>query len=258
MARKVIMSVPFEGFGGSLRNKQDLRYAENDNKAFEAPLGRQYARNYKPSIVITHFAKTGKQSFQIKTKSATKITTQSLMNMAVLGGAGAIIGAILANKVAPLYVALDQAYAVAVKSGELRTFRAWLSDKIQYMLKNKQNSCIFGNPVLVTTRINNPWVAGGTGTNVTIAQKTLLKFALQLCPVAIAVDGKYVAGVPSTSMKFDTFVPSNFNNGDFALVGEDTQYVEYKGTDLYKEDGVEVVVGDDVAYGEYTTIPANA
>lgn len=257
MARKVIMSVPFEGFGGSLRNKQDLRYAENDNKAYEAPLGRQYARNYKPTIIITHFAKTGKQSFQIKTKSATKITDQSLMNMAVLGGAGAIIGAILANKVAPLYVALDQAYAVAVKSGELRTFRAWLSDKIQYMLKNKQNSCIFGNPVLVTTRINNPWVSGGTGTNVNIAQKTLLKFALQLCPALIAVDGKYVAGVPSDTQTFSDFMMSKFNNGDFSEIGDDERVVGYKGTQIFSTTGSIVELSDGAA-GEFTTTAPNA
>lgn len=259
--RHVTMNVAFEGFGGSLRGKQDLRYAEHDNKAFDAPVGRQYARNYKPAIIITNYAKTGKTSFQIKTKSATKVTAQSLLRMAILGGSGAIIGAILANKVAPLYVALDQAYQNAVKGGELRTFRAWLSDKIQYMLKNKQSSCVFGYPVLSDTRINNPWISGGAGTNVTISDKTLLKFAPYLCIGQVVVNGKVVAGVPSSVMVWGDFVSSTskFNNGDFTLV-EDEQtdvYIHYKGAPLYNMEGSAVTEGD-VAAGTYTLTPANA
>lgn len=245
--RHVTMNVAFEGFGGSLRGKQDLRYAEHDNKAFDAPAGRQYARNYKPSIVITNYAKTGKVSFQIKTKSATKITAQSLTRMAILGGSGAIIGAILANKVAPLYVALDQAYQNAVHGGELRTFRAWLNDKIQYMLKNKQNSCIFGQPVLASTRINNPWVAGGTGTNVTISDKVLLKFAEYLCRTAIYVNGEFACGFPgTTNNKMSEFLSSKFNklsDGSTAfkdgakLLSEASEVIDRLGYSSYEQDG---------------------
>lgn len=253
--RHVTMNVAFEGFGGSLRGKQDLRYAEHDNKAFDAPEGRQYARNYKPSIVITNYAKTGKVSFQIKTKSATKITAQSLTRMAILGGSGAIIGAIFANKAAALYVALDQAYQSAVRSGELRTFRAWLSDKIQYMLKNKQNSCVFGQPVLSTTRINNPWVAGGTGTNVTIAEKTLRKFAAYLCPFVFSVDGK-TYGVPNKMLRFICLNYTGLNNEYYKKFNDGSFDLKYGGDMTAEEDeilynGSNIYKGEDKCMGDF-------
>ena len=110
MPKIIAPSFPIEEIRGKLAGSQKLEYAENNNPAYDSPLGkRNYARNYKTCIIACKRASDGKQYFQIKTKSAIGMTAKSKKRMAILGGAGAVYNVVVADggkHGQPLYGAL--------------------------------------------------------------------------------------------------------------------------------------------------------
>lgn len=83
--KRIEFIAPVEALRGNMSGSQTLVYAENDNPAYEAPDGRQYARNYKPRYIGFRRAKDGAVYFGVKRKSATKINKAAKITMAALG-----------------------------------------------------------------------------------------------------------------------------------------------------------------------------
>lgn len=205
---------------GNLSGKQVLEYAENNNPAFEAPTGRQYAKNYQPRFIGAKRAADGKKYFAVKTKSATLINAASKHTMALLGGAGAMIGTILTTTA--MRSVAESAFALAKSSGatDAKTLRKYLSDILQVGLDDKK-------PIIAITAsydgesasllLQNPWVytnqAGGVPCQVRNA--VLVKFWPELAtnPVIFTVDGrKGVAhGGEADADTFDEVVASRYN-----------------------------------------------
>lgn len=168
---------PVESMRGNLSGKQDLVYAENDNKAYEAPANqRNYARNYSPRFIGAKRSSDGRKYFAVKTKTATTITTASKRAMSVMGGSGAIIGSIL---ITPSSKAACQAQmAIENEQGYgWKSLRQFLSAKIRPALESKAADIVIAP---VGGVFNNPWVDGGSGSNVQIANTTLTRFWSEL------------------------------------------------------------------------------
>ena len=220
MARTYQTNVALEELRGKLAPNRELEYAENNNPAFEAPAGRQYARNYKSCIVLCKRASSGKTYFQVKTKTATLINAASKRQMALLGGAGAMIGTILTTSA--MRSSAERAFALAKQSGatDAKTLRKYLTDILQVGLDDKK-------PIIAITAsydgesasllLQNPWVytnqAGGVPCPVRNA--VLVKFWPELAtnPVIFTVDGrKGVAhGGEADADNFDEVVASRYN-----------------------------------------------
>lgn len=83
--KRIEFIAPVEALRGNMSGSQTLVYAENDNPAYEAPDGRQYARNYKPRYIGFRRAKDGAVYFGVKRKSATKVDRAAKITMAALG-----------------------------------------------------------------------------------------------------------------------------------------------------------------------------
>ena len=188
--KKIEFIAPVEAMRGNLSGTQDLLYAENDNKAYESPVGsRNYARNYQPRFIGAKRAANGLKYFQVRTKSAVGLSIKAKHQMALLGGAGAIIGAILANKNSDMYRAavysFENSSAPETAKKSLRSYLTWM---IQRNLERKSRHCFSGLLNATTTfYIANPWVTGAeaSAATVNISSEVLIKFASELADPSI-------------------------------------------------------------------------
>ena len=197
--KRLHLAFPFEGISGKLGIKQDLRYAENDNKAFESPAGRvNYARNYQPSMVGAKVARTGLNYFIIKTKSAFKATADALKQCALMGATSAIYGISIAD--AAKKAALDGVYALAKVAGYEGTFHKFVCAYIRAALASNAATITVSFQGSSVNLGNNPFTNAETA--IAISSKLLVKFWTQL-----TTGGKkfFVAGEPAIIIEGNSF-----------------------------------------------------
>lgn len=210
MAKRIEFIAPVEAMRGNLSGRQTLEYPTNDNQAYDAPEGKHYATNYQPRYIGAKRASDSLKYFAVRTKNAINKTAASTQAMAVLGGGGAIVGAILRDKTAQIYLACLTQYQIEVSSGvDWKSLREFLSAKVMQALRDKSHM-IYISP-LVT--IGNPYVSGAEVPTFTveISSKTLVKFwtALADGPFVAKIDGQtMIAHVGDT---FGTVASSNYN-----------------------------------------------
>lgn len=197
--KRIEFIAPVEAMRGNLSGKQDLLYAENDNKAYEGPVGQtNYARNYSPRFIGAKVAKSGQKYFTVRTKSANHLTAKAKHAMALLGGTGAMYAAIVANKTSTLYQACyNQWLALTSTAGMTDSFRKSLSDVIRAGLASKQAHILYTGPNGAVS-IDNPWRAQDTqNPNVLVPQHIIVKFWTELASQPAAVgytpDGPFLS-----------------------------------------------------------------
>ena len=195
MAKRIEFTPGIEAMRGSFSPKQTLLYALNNNPAFEAPVGRQYARNYQANFVGAKRAATGLKYFYMKTKSATLVTAASKQRMAISGGVGAIYAAIL--EAPTMRARLEYAWKNYFHSP--KTFRAFMDTYLRDMLTRKASAVQIGRDSEGTIIVvGNPWNASSTASYIpAISEDVLVKFWLQLAaidggaaPLYFTVDGR--------------------------------------------------------------------
>ena len=251
MAKSYRMLSPFDVVTGNVSGAQNLEYPLNGGSAFDAPAGsKQYAQNYKPRFIMHERKSDGKLYFQLRQRSCVHKTTKSILAMAALGAAGAIIGAILADKTSALYIALQDAYVSTkpMKDGKAISFRKWLSDAYIPQLKAKTGILIRtysngGLPVFVA--INNPFVSGGTAQyDVTISDDVLVKFWSVLAndPISFTIDGIPGKGVAHEGETFGTLVDGTHN-----VLGLTRDSEQADAAILYDGHGINVGYGEEPA-----------
>lgn len=190
--KRIEFIAPVEAMRGNLSGTQkDLEYPTNDNAAYESPVGsRNYARNYQPIFVGAKRASDGLKYFAVRTKTAVGMTTTSKKQMAVLGGAGAVIAAILRNKTAQLYTDVLAAYEYAKsRNSAIGTFRKFVSDQVLANLRGKQPAAfISAKNASTMVTVNNPYHSTGYSPSALVApirNESLIKFFSELADNAI-------------------------------------------------------------------------
>lgn len=156
--KRIEFIAPVESMRGNLSGEQDLRYALNNNKAFEAPDGRQYARNYQPRYVGSKRSKDGMKYFAVRTKSATELTEFTRLNMALLGGSQALYAHYI--KIAAVKAKLTATWLAAMVRGDIdkdTSLQKWFTAIIREMLKEKEGTKDIGSGESLVA-INNPWI----------------------------------------------------------------------------------------------------
>lgn len=248
--KKLNVAYPFESMQGKLGTKQDLRYAENDNKAFYSPEGKvNYARNYKPVMVAARVARTGLNYFAIKTKAAFKNTAESRLLCALMGATSAIYGWVI--KQLTLMSQLYTQYGFAVKEGFNGTFRKWIVNGLRDALASKAATLTIVGPTATITIGTNPFSAAAEA--IEISQRILVKFWNELTPggFSFTVDGK-------TGISIEGLTPSGIiastriNVLDITLSENDMAQVG--GRYIVDPDGNYISDGDEFEPGvAYTT-----
>lgn len=263
MPKRIEFIAPVESIRGNMSGRQDLVYAENDNKAFEAPQGQvNYARNYTPRFVGAKRASDGRKYFSVRTKNGVNLSAKIMKAMALLGGTGAIYAAIvnsdtLRNGVEMVYLYLIDRTKQGLSGGIPvdTTFRQYVSGVVRRALENKAQVITFaGGAAVQPVNINNPWVDGGTGTAISITQKVFVQFWVQLANGGIYFYIESRRGIAKNNLAFN-----NISDGasPYASVMElNTDEVE--GVNYITLDGLYITN----AAGEYVkgtdTVIANA
>lgn len=177
MAKKVFMIAPFEAMTGNLSGDQNLQYAENNNPAYEAPNGTQYARNYRTRYVGARRGRDGLVYFQVKQTTATVLTPSTRRTMAILGVTAAIRSAMQTSGVLN---SLKIYFDILKQEGRLpegqETFNKWFSANIKNMLVYKRAEWRFNVPGEGIISIHNPYHLSSAEA-LSIKQSTWLKFA---------------------------------------------------------------------------------
>lgn len=259
--KRIEFIAPVESMRGSFSPKQTLLYAENNNPAFDAPVGRQYARNYQPVFIGAKRAASGLKFFSCKTKSATLIKPETKMNMAVQGGTGAIIAAILLLAETPgsMYYRAQQAWK---NSHTTNSFRKFLDEYVRYMLQNKVFSVNIGrddNSDIVY--IHNPWYVRErpeTAYVPAISSETLVKFWMYLAkgdnnaaPITFTVEGQN--GIAVTGLDFGNITSVGYYINVLNLSLDDDDNVIMAGEYVKLGDTYQTSTTDIVANAAYTT-----
>lgn len=221
--KRIEFVAPVESMRGNLSGKQDLVYNDNDNKAFEAPTGRQYAKNYQPRFIGAKRASDGHKYFAVKTKSATKITNATKLNMALLGASAVIYNGInrleqygtTEQKVNIDIIRQEWMSMAGVTFEEGTSWKKFLMDRIRVMLASHAQYAEFGSTL--KTKLLNPYYVGTAPTPtaenlvVDIPQTILVKFWSEL---AVSSDG----GAPIV-FTINGLKGLAFNGWDWARVG---------------------------------------
>lgn len=235
---------PVESMRGSFGAKQDLRYQENNNKAYESPDGKvNYAKNYQPTFIGAKVARTGVKYFAVKVKSATKNTAAWRLVAALMGAVSAIYGWCI--KQLNIMSQLSAQYALAAEQGFEGTLRKFIIDGIRTSLAAKAATITVVGPTATVTLGNNPFSTAAEA--ITIPVKLLAKFWKQLTPngITFIVAGK--TGVAESGDDFsDVMNITRINvlalelNGANVVIG--SQYLLDANGD-YITDGIEITDG---------------
>ena len=246
--KRIEFIAPVEAMRGNLSGKQDLLYAENDNPAYDGPVGSvNYARNYSPRFIGAKIAKSGKKYFAVRTKTANHLTAKSKKAMALLGGTGAIVGAILAAKSGAVYTGLVAVWTAAQALGDTRSLRKFASDYVREMLVEHQTSrTIIVGAASVT--IDNPWGKFSGSLNVAISNTIRVKFwnELVLNGISFTVNGMKGVAI-NDGDAFEDWMTSNFNVLNLAI--DANSYLRFGGAA-----GEYILLADDYVLGNDSAV----
>ena len=170
MPKRIIYSVPVDAMSGSLSGPQVLQYGTQGGEAYDIPSGsREDATNYEPRLIAMYSHKKQLRYFQVRTKHSVNMTDAMRLNLATMGGAGAMYSAIVSDKTSQLYN--DCIHACPAS----KTMRAWIVPVLRPALAAKTTDIVLADGLV----LSNPWNTG-SGVTVNISQTVLDKFAGEL------------------------------------------------------------------------------
>lgn len=214
MAKRIVMIPPFDVLTGNLSGGQDLKYAQNNNPAFDAPEGKvNYARNYKPRYIGSKRGSDGLTYFSVRQRNGVKVNTQTKLAMALLGGAGALRAAILRDET--VRTLIEQQYEWAIEAGDTNaSFSKWVFEFCYRGLQRKSAAITFYVTGHGNQNVYNPWVytnQQATGHHVNVGNDVLVKFWPQLAtnPITFTVEGQ--KGVAHAEDAFSTIFDRRYN-----------------------------------------------
>ena len=269
MAKRVFMIAPFEAMTGNLSGDQDLQYAENNNPAYEAPNGTQYARNYRTRYVGARRGRDGLAYFQVKQTTATVLSPSSRRTMAILGVTAAIRSAMQTSGVLNSFkIYFDQLKQAGTLPEGQDTFNKWFSANIKNMLVYKRAEWRFTLPGVGFVSIHNPYDLASAEA-ITIKQSVWVKFAeffiirgASQILMDLSIDGQVLkTAAAEGGVEWGTFVttsrPNSNNAAQFAAltIGEDQPL--YNGLPIYYNNAVVTSMSEVVDGGKYTTADPN-
>lgn len=94
MSKRIQYIMPVEWIRGSLSGWQAITY--DGVKAYDVSTTEKTAADYyRPTLVAKRIERNGRLYYQVRTRTSVHLTAGARMNLAVLGGAGAIFAALL-------------------------------------------------------------------------------------------------------------------------------------------------------------------
>lgn len=168
--KRIEYIMPIDYIRGNISGRQDLKYSGGDAYALPAN-SRVSADSYQPRMIARVMRKRtyNVKYFQVRTRTTVNMSAATRLNMALMGGTGALIGSLMSDKTSAIYQS-----CIALTPKEM-TLRSFLSPIIRAGLTAKDPSFVVGSGV----EIVNPWVSSASP-NVPVTQEVLDKFASEL------------------------------------------------------------------------------
>lgn len=171
--KAIVFRNPIDYMRGNLSGRQSLEYGTNDSKAYDQPTGEKTAaNNYQPRLVAKVLRApyaNRRRYFQVRTRTSVNMTDAMRNNMALMGGAGALYGAIIRQNGDTYRECVYQWQTYAAK-GE--TFRAFVIKAIRVMLENGTDYGDLGDSEV----FENPWKLGNDNVLVPVPSDKFDKF----------------------------------------------------------------------------------
>ena len=164
-----------------MSGKQKLVYPTSDNKAWECPDGKQFARNYTPRFIGAMRAASGKTYFAVKARSAVNMTENMRRQQAITSVALLYANAIMADAAgftAAMAIWRDH---IAAGYNKYTTIRGFLNAMLQEGLAAKDRVISVGVQGVSETRLSVTnvynWASSTSGdVTPTISRVLIAKF----------------------------------------------------------------------------------
>lgn len=178
--KRIEYYMPVECMRGNLSGRQSIEYDAQGAKGYDVPVGTiATAVNYSPRIIAKRFGRDGLKFFQVRTKTSVHKTLRMQRNLAVMGGAGAMFGALLNQKQSSIYTDCVNAWK---HHGKNQTFRQFVFSTFYDGLANDRGVIYVGDDTTqYYAEVENPWACNNEG-NVPVSQIAFAKFESQLTP----------------------------------------------------------------------------
>lgn len=184
MAKRIIMVPPFDVLTGNLSGQQSLKYAENDNRAYEAPNGSQGARNYKTRYIGARRS-DGTTYFSVRRKNTAVLNGQTRMAMGLTAMIAVIKSAIMALPPTSLglvpWTHIQRCYAAYKEANpdadDAKSLTKYFDTRVRRLLMYKQENYLFHESgVAGGWTLNNPFYLGSANALV-VKNSMFVKFA---------------------------------------------------------------------------------
>lgn len=166
--KRIAYKNPVDWMRGNLSGRQVLKY--NGGNAYGIPTGSSVpADTYQPRVIAKVLREpyaTRLRYYQVRTRTSVNMTDKMRLNLALMGGVGALLGSLLKMKSSAIYNA-----CMAAKPGKV-TLRAFLAPIIRDALANKEEYITIAPDVLIV----NPWVSSDEP-NVPVPAAIIAKFS---------------------------------------------------------------------------------
>lgn len=239
---------PVDALQGKLTGNRKLTYPSRNNSAWEAPTGKSYATNYRPSYIGNLRVKDGVTYFSTKVRSSVTMNDATRLAQALLGASASITASML--KVPQILSIVQSAYTINQPKGQ--SLNKFCQAEVRASLEANTDFAFIGlggwnyvaNPYL---KEHHAGAIAITGLNNDI----LVKFWSQLAPnpITFTIDGNI--GVAHSQEPFSQINASGYNVLNLKIV---TGKVQYQGMFVY--DGQTQVEDATIAVNgkQYTTI----
>lgn len=284
--KRIEFIAPVEALRGNMSGKQTLVYALNNNPAYDAPEGLQYARNYKPRYIGYRRAKDGAVYFGVKRKSATMVDAAAKITMAALGTIQDLKKTfkddsiqITVGGISGTYWSwIARSYQTGVYDGEIdpnTSLDKWIDGLLIDMLRYRQDQITLylrinpNVPTKLSFDIHNPYTTPDI-TTLPISQRNFIKFNPSLTTYGSNAPVIYINGMPvvyegtDSETWADMLSEVSSDNPNYttqlsSLTASGTTPVTWNGSSLYSSSRV-LQTGDTplIAGERYTTTQIHA
>lgn len=225
---------PVDCLQGKLTGNRKLTYPTRNNSAWEAPTGKSYATNYRPSYIGNYRVKDGVSYFSTKVRSSVTMNDATRLIQALLGASVSLTSSMLKN---PQILSIVQS-AYLINQPEEQTLSKWVQSQVRIFLDEKSDFWFIGNSGM--NYIQNPFISTHHDPSIAITglnKELLAKFWNELAtdPINFSVNSQ--KGVGHTGDTFNGVIDSNYNvlglsvgtqAGSFSPVMKGDLYVCFK------------------------------
>lgn len=233
---------PVDALQGKLSANRKLTYPTRNNSAWEAPAGKSYATNYRPSYIGNLRLKDGVTYFSTKVRSSVTMNETTRLAQALLGASASITSSMLKNP--QILQIVTTAYIINEPKGQ--TLSKWCQSQVRAALEAHIDFSFIRTGGW--SYVQNPYISehhAGAIAITSLNEDIIVKFwnELALNPISFTINGK--KGIAFQGEQFDQLVASSHNTLNLSIDGG---YIKYNGLTV-KSEGSPVDETDVVANG---------